>query len=73
MDEALAGIKDFRKIVDDVVIFDHDEQEHVEHVRQILQRCQEKNISLNREKIPISSVRSTVRGIQVVARRILHQ
>ena len=36
MDEALTGMKDFRKIVDDVV-FDHDEQEHVEHVRQLLQ------------------------------------
>ena len=42
MDEALAGMKDFRKIVDDVVIFDQNEQEHVEHVRQNLQRCQEK-------------------------------
>ena len=50
MDEALAGMKDFRKIVDDVVVFDHDEQEHVEHVRQLLRRCEEKKISLNREK-----------------------
>ena len=49
-DEALAGMKDFRKIVDDVVVFDHNEQEHVEHVRQLLQRCKEKQISLNREK-----------------------
>ena len=50
MDEVLAGMKDFRKIVDDVVVFDQDKQEHVEHVRQLLQRCEEKKISLNREK-----------------------
>ena len=50
MDEALAGMKDFRKIVDDVVVFDRDKQEHVDHVRQILRRCEEKQILLNREK-----------------------
>ena len=33
MDEALAGMKDYCKIVDDVVVFDQDEQAHVEHVR----------------------------------------
>ena len=30
MDEAFAGIQGIRKIVDDVVVFDEDEQ-HVEH------------------------------------------
>ena len=50
MDEALAGMKDYRKIVDNVVVFDQDEQAHVEHVRHLSQRCKEKNISLNREK-----------------------
>ena len=50
MDEALAGMKDFRKIVDDVVAFDQDKQEHVEHVWQLLQQCKEKKILLNKEK-----------------------
>ena len=50
MDEAFAGLNDFRKIVDDVIIFDSDPQKHVQHVRQILRRCEEKKISLNREK-----------------------
>ena len=50
MDKALASMKDFRKIVDDVVVFDQDEQEHVEHVWQLLQRCEENKISLNWEK-----------------------
>ena len=32
MDEALTGMKDFRKIVDDLAVFDQDGQEHAEHV-----------------------------------------
>ncbi len=50
MDEALAGMQNFRKIVDDVIIFDSNQQEHIVHVRELLRRCQEKGISLNREK-----------------------
>ena len=72
MDEALAGLKEFRKIVDDVVIFDQDEQEHVEHVRQILQRCQEKNISLNKDKfrfnqteVPFTGFKLTPEGYSI--------
>ena len=53
MDEAFAGIQGIRKIVDDVVVFDEDEQQHVEHVREILHRCEEKGISLNRDKFKI--------------------
>ena len=50
MDEAFASLDDFRKRVDDVIIFDSDPLKHVHHVRQALRCCQEKNISLNREK-----------------------
>ena len=50
MDEAFVGIQGIRKIVDDVVIFDKDEQQHVEHVREILHRCKDRGISLNRDK-----------------------
>ena len=49
MDEAFAGIPDLRRIVDDVVAFDHNQMEHVEYIRNILTRCAEKRISLNRE------------------------
>ena len=47
MDEAFSGIEGIRKIVDDVVIFDKDQQWHV---RSILQRCKDRGISLNRDK-----------------------
>ena len=52
MDEAFASLDDFRKIVDDVIIFDSDLLKHMctHHVRQALRCCQEKSISLNGEK-----------------------
>ena len=50
MDEALREIQGIQKIVDDVVVYDQDEAQHVEHVREILRRCKEKGISLNRNK-----------------------
>ena len=36
MDEACTGIQGIWKIVNDVVVFDKDEQQHMEHVREIL-------------------------------------
>ena len=50
MDEAFAGLPNFRKIVDDVVIFDQDKDQHIQHVRQFLCRCEERGISLNKDK-----------------------
>jgi hypothetical protein len=46
----LCGINNIRKIIDDVVVFDQDKAQHMEHVHAILHRCQEKGISLNHEK-----------------------
>ena len=46
MDEAFAGLPGFRRVVDDVVIYDQDRSQHV---RQFLQRCAERNITLNLE------------------------
>ena len=50
MDEAFAGMQNFRKIVDDIVAFNCSQQEHVDHIRQLLRHCQEKEISLNPDK-----------------------
>ena len=47
MDEAFVGLTGYRRIVDDVVIFDRDEKQHASHVRQFLQRCSERRITLN--------------------------
>ena len=50
MDEALAGLSGFRRIVDDVVIYDRDPEQHDHHVRRFLQRCADLNITLNENK-----------------------
>ena len=50
MDEALASIPRMRKIVDDCLVYDDHMSSHVQHVRDILRRCEEKGISLKREK-----------------------
>ncbi len=50
MDEAFSGLSDYRRIVDDVVIYDSDEKQHECHVRQFLQCCVERSITLNVDK-----------------------
>ena len=50
MDEAFAGLKGHRRIVDDVVIFDRDTTLHASHVKMFLQRCVERQITLNTDK-----------------------
>ena len=44
MAEAFAGLTGFRRIVDDIVIYDSDITQHVKHVKEFLQRCSEKKI-----------------------------
>ena len=48
--KAFAGLSGYRRIVDDAVIYDSNERDHTDHVRQFLQRCMEKNITLNTDK-----------------------
>ena len=51
MNEALQGLTDIRKVVDDVVIYNEDKQQHMEHMRAILHRCEDQQISLNHDKL----------------------
>lgn len=45
MDKAFAGLSGYRRVADDVVIYDCDrEQQHTLHVRQFLQRCAERDL-----------------------------
>ena len=50
MAEAFAGLTGFRRIVDDVLIYDSEITQHANHVREFLQRCAEKQITLNLDK-----------------------
>ena len=62
MAEAFEG---FRRIVDDIVIYDRDEASHMDHVRQFLQRCRDKGISLNKEKWQLCQPCVTFAGFQL--------
>ena len=44
MAEAFEGLTGFRRIVDDIVIYDRDIASHMTHVKQFLQSCQDKKI-----------------------------
>lgn len=50
MDEAFEGLPGFHRVVDDIVIHNNDIMHHTQHVRQFLQRCSEKHITLNKAK-----------------------
>jgi len=72
MAEALAGLSGYRRIVDDVVIYDQDIAEHANHLREFLQRCADMNITLNMEKckfcqtgVAFAGFRLSAEGYQV--------
>ena len=58
-------MQDFRKIVDDVIVFNSNEGEHVSHSRAFLQRCQERRISLNPDKFQFSQQKVSFAGYTV--------
>ena len=62
MDEALIGIQNIRKIVDDIIIYDRTYEEHVKHVREVLERCRQRKISLKREKFVFAQPKAKFSG-----------
>ncbi len=49
-DEALMDLSQFRKVVDDILVYGKTKQDLLDHVLQVLERCREKSISLNPKK-----------------------
>ena len=70
MADAFQGLTGFRRIVDDIIIYDKDEATHKEHVRQFLKRCQDKKITLNRDKMQILSDRGCLCWVSLIDRRV---
>ena len=62
MVEAFAGFTGFRRIVDDIVVYDSDITQHVKHVKEFLQRCPKKKISLNFDKCKFFQTQVTFAG-----------
>ena len=52
-------------MVDDVVIYDNDRGSHMAYVHQFLQRCQERQISPNRDKCSFVQTQVTFAGFQL--------
>ena len=50
MYEAFAGLTGFQRIVDDVIIFDNNIEQHAEDIQQFVWRYKEKHITLNIKK-----------------------
>ena len=67
MYEAFEGVSGFRRIMDDIVIYDSDVTQHALHVREFLQRCAEKKITLNLDKCKFCESSGTFAGFQLSA------
>ena len=65
MAEAFEVLTGFRHIVDDVIIYDKDIESHRDRVQQFLQRCQERQISINSDKWIFCQTRVKFAGFQV--------
>ena len=64
-DEALTGIKNMQKVVEDIIIFNDDLPSHIESVRQVLQRCAEHGITLNKKKFVFGVPETNYCGFKV--------
>jgi len=65
MAEAFEGLLAFRRVVDDIVIYDKDKESHITHVKQILQRCQDRQISLDHDKCTFCQTTITFAGFKL--------
>ena len=68
MAEAFVGLSGFRRIVDDIVIYDSNVVDHIAHVKQFLQRCRDRNISLNIETCHFFQTQVTFAGFRLSAK-----
>ena len=65
MSEAFEGLRDFQRIVDDVVVYDETVTEHESHLRAFLQRCVERGISLNAKKFRFAESEARFAGFML--------
>jgi len=67
MAEAFVGLTGFRRVIDDIIIYDEDELQHAIHVKQFLKYCADKQIALNPEKCKFSQTKVTFAGFTLSA------
>ena len=61
------GLTDFRRVVNDIIIYDDNELKHAIHVKQFLQCCADKHIALNPEMCKFSQNKVTFAGFTLSA------
>ncbi|QQP58209.1 Transposon Tf2-6 polyprotein [Caligus rogercresseyi] len=54
-DDAIARIPNVKKIVEDIIIYDKDEDTHLQRVKEVIQRCDEHGITLGGESPPLQN------------------
>ena len=67
MTESFAGLSGFRRIVDDIVIYDSNATDYLTYVKQFLQHCVDRDIALNIEKCKFFQTTVTFAGFQLSA------
>ena len=65
--DVLQGLHNVHKIVDDILIEDSSIEDHLKHVKEVLDRCRKKKISLNPEKFQFAKEKVTYPGYGVTA------
>ena len=60
--DVLQGLHNVHKIVDDILIEDSSIEDHLKHVKEVLDRCRKKKISLNPEKFQFAKEKVTYAG-----------
>ena len=65
-DTAFQGMSQFAKLIGIAMVYDKSRKDHTHHVRKFLQRCLERGISLNKEKLYLHS-----RRLHLAARTLL--
>ena len=64
-DEALADLPRTEKIVDDILLYDQTWEQHINHVREFLKRCQSSGITLNPSKFSLGEQQVSFAGYVV--------
>ena len=64
-DEALAGVDNIQKVVEDVLIYETDFSTHVQRVREVIRRCEAHGITLHERKFLFAKPQVEFCGFQI--------
>ncbi|CAB4064044.1 unnamed protein product [Lepeophtheirus salmonis] len=69
-DEALAGIDNMEKVVDDIILYDSSMHLHEQIVRKLLDHCRDTGITLNPKKFHYGQTEAKLAGFRVTSQSI---